>query len=84
MAVLARWRDHMSAVGRKAVLAHSLAPLGGRATWTFVEPDLGDNGGSHGGSGVHRCCGGSGGGRGGLENEIVKEECVERVITHAH
>ena len=71
MAVLARWRDHMSAVGRKAVLAHSLAPLGGRATWTFVEPDLGDNGGSHGGSGV-------------LENEIVKEECVERVITHAH
>ena len=24
------------------------------------------------------------GGGGSLENEIVKEECVERVITHAH
>jgi hypothetical protein len=84
MAVLARWRDNVSAAGRKAVLAHSLAPLGGRATQTFGEPDHGNNEGSHGGggSGVHRCCGGSGGG-GGLENETVKEECVERVITHA-
>ena len=44
------------------------AALGERATRTFGEPDLGDNEGSHGGSGVHRCCGGSGGG-GGLENE---------------
>ena len=84
MAVLARWRDNVSAAGRKAVLAHSLAPLGGRATQTFGEPDHGYNKGSHGGggSGVHRCCGGFGGG-GGLDNEIVKEECVERVITHA-
>ena len=37
------------------------AALGGRATRTFGELDLGDNKGSHGGSGVHRCCGGSGG-----------------------
>jgi len=81
MAVLAQWRNNMPAVGRKAVLTHWLAPLGGRATRTFGELDLGNNKGSHGGSGVHRCCGGSGGG--GLENEIVKEECVERVITHA-
>ena len=56
------------------------AALGGRATRTFGEPDLGDNKGSHGDSSVHRRCSGSGGG---LENEIVKEECVERVITHA-
>ena len=40
------------------------AALGGRATRTFGEPDLGDNKGSHGGSGVHRCCGGYGGGGG--------------------
>jgi hypothetical protein len=62
MGVLACWCDDVSTAGRKAVLAHSLAPLGGRAAWTFGEPDLGDNEGSHGGSGVHRCCGGSGGG----------------------
>ena len=82
MAVLACWREDVSAAGCKAVLAHLLAPLGGRAIRTFGEPDLGNNEGSHGGSGVHCCCGGSGGG--GLENEIVKEECVERVITQAH
>jgi hypothetical protein len=38
------------------------AALGGRATWTFGELDLGNNEGSHGGSGVHCHCGGSGGG----------------------
>ena len=78
-----------------------MAALGGRATRMFGKPDLGGNKGSHGGSGVHRCCCGYGGG-GGLENvnvstvknvyvsiefwccnEIVKEECVERVINHA-
>jgi len=39
-----------------------MAALGGRATQMFGEPDLGGNKGSHGGSGVHRCCGGYGGG----------------------
>ena len=57
------------------------AALGGRATRTFGEPDLGNNEGSM----VAAVCivvvvvpGG-----GGLDNEIVKEDCVERVNTHA-
>jgi len=58
------------------------AALGGRATWTFGEPDLVINKGSHG---WQRCASLLWWFRGGgLENEIVKEECVERVITQAH
>ena len=32
MVVLARWRDNVSAAGRKAVLAHLLAPSGNGST----------------------------------------------------